>query len=80
MLNARQIRQDSRLKEGGTLRANNGEQHDRVTLVTEELRVHGEAEAAKSQDEVDEVVEPHGNERMASTYAKRERRRRKEKK
>lgn len=62
MLNARRIRQDTRLKEGGTLRANNGERRDRVTLVTEEIRVYGKAEAAESQREENEVVEPHGNE------------------
>lgn len=56
------IRQDTRLKEGGTLRANNGERRDRVTLVTEEIRVYGKAEAAESQREENEVVEPHGNE------------------
>lgn len=62
MLNARRIRQDTRLKEGGTLRANNGERRDRVTLVTEEICVYGKAEAAESQHEENEVVEPHGNE------------------
>lgn len=51
VLNARQIRQDTRLKEGGTLRANNGERRDRMTLVTEEIRVHSKAEAARPQDE-----------------------------
>lgn len=73
MPNARQIRQDTRLKEGGALRANNGERRDRVTLVTEEIREHGEAEAAKPQDEENEVVEPHGNERIERTYIKEER-------
>ena len=41
-------KQDIKLKEGGTLRANNGEWSDRVTLVTKEIRVHGKAKAAKS--------------------------------
>jgi len=58
------IRQNTKLKEGGTLRASNGERHDRVTLVTEEIRVHSKAEAAKPQDEKKEVIESHGNERI----------------
>lgn len=37
VLNAQRIRQDAKLEEGGTLRASNGEQCDRVTLVTEDM-------------------------------------------
>lgn len=63
VLNARRIRQDARLEEGGTLRANNGERRDRVTLVTEEIRVHGKAEAACLRDEDDKVIKQRGNKR-----------------
>jgi len=49
-------KQDIKLKEGSTLRADNGEWSDRVTLVTKEIRVHGKVKAAKSQDEEDEIV------------------------
>jgi len=34
-----------------------------VTLVTEEIRVHSKAEAAKPQEK-NEVIEPHRNERI----------------
>lgn len=58
-----------RFKEGGIPRANNGERRDRVTLVTEEVRMHGKAEAAKPQDEENEVVELHDNERIGRRNA-----------